>query len=443
MRLRFTPFLISLTLIGSSLPVYAVSKEELLKERQSLESRLQESEKVRSETSERLTLTKQERKQVEQKLEAVNDRLNVLAQDIADQQATIDAARDQLDGVRLDILLTEDDLKRREERVGDRLRAVQRSGDVKYVEVLLGAKDFGDLISRFNTVSTIIARDDAVLREYLGDIRRLNERKAEQERLLDSLKRGQLKLLGLRRQIDAEAAEKRSLLEQLDREVGQLEQERLTEAEAAEVLAAQAELVSKQLKQLEEAEALAKAKAKAEAAAREKKAEAEARAKAEAKAKSRDEKRDQPPSPAPAEQPIEETRTFVLPVQGYVSSPFGPRNNPLSGKSEIHTGIDLVNAEGTPVVAAAAGVVLRAGSATGYGNVVMVTHLIDGAIWTTVYGHLSGVSVKAGQTVAPGQMVGTLGSTGWSTGPHLHFEIHNGQWAPGQPNAVDPAAYLF
>jgi len=442
MRLRFTPFLISLALLGSSLPVYAVSKEELLKERRSLETRLQESEKVRSETSERLTLTKQERKQAERKLEAVNDRLNVLAQDIADQQATIDAAKAQLDSVRLDILLTEDDLKRREERVGDRLRAVQRSGDVKYVEVLLGAKDFGDLISRFNTVSTIIARDDAVLRDYLGDIRHLNERKAEQERLLDSLKREQLKLLGLRRQIDAEAAEKRNLLEQLDREVGQLEQERLTEAEAAEVLAAQAVLVSKQLKQLEEAEALAKAKARAEAAARAK-AEAEARAKAEAKAKSRDAKRERPAPQVPAAPPVEEARTFVLPVQGYVSSPFGPRSNPLTGKAEIHTGLDLVNAEGTPVVAAAAGVVLRAGSATGYGNVVMVTHLIDGSIWTTVYGHLSGVSVEAGQTVAPGQTVGTLGSTGWSTGPHLHFEIHDGQWAPGQPNAVDPAAYLF
>ena len=115
----------------------------------------------------------------------------------------------------------------------------------------------------------------------------------------------------------------------------------------------------------------------------------------------------------------------------------------MTGKSEIHTGIDLVNAKGTPIQAAAGGIVLRAGSATGYGNVVMITHLIDGKVWTTVYGHLDSVAVKAGQTVMPGTVIGKLGSTGWSTGPHLHFEIHQGEWAVGQPNAVDPAPYIF
>ncbi|MCY1690181.1 M23 family metallopeptidase [Exiguobacterium sp. SL14] len=115
----------------------------------------------------------------------------------------------------------------------------------------------------------------------------------------------------------------------------------------------------------------------------------------------------------------------------------------MTGKPELHRGIDLVNAKGTPIHAAAGGIVLRAGSATYYGNVVIVTHLIDRQVYTTVYAHLDSISVSAGQTVMPGQTVGTLGSTGWSTGPHLHFELHKGEWAVGQPNAVDPAPYIF
>ena len=464
MKVRFYSAVLSLALIGTSVSVDATSKEDLLKEQQEVESRLKETERSQNQTSEKLILTKQERKEARAQLDEVNSRLDDLALKIADQQAAVAASKEQLRLTEEAISETLKELHQQEDLLGSRLRAVQQKGDVKYIEVLLDAKDFGDLISRFSTVSEIIKQDDNVLQAYKANVKQLNEQRSEQALLLESMKQEQRKLLVLQTRIIAESDLKRKLVVQLNTKVKELQQEQFSKAEEAEILADQRRLIQNELIALQEAERKAKeeAKRKAEEAARaaEAKRQAEA-AEAAREAAAQEQKQGEAPK---AETPKTETsvpetetpsatpdtsadvdvsRPFHLPVKGYVSSPFGPRNNPLTGKPELHTGIDLVNAKGTPIHAAAGGIVLRAGSATGYGNVVMVTHLIDRQVYTTVYAHLDSISVSAGQTVMPGQTVGTLGSTGWSTGPHLHFELHKGEWAVGQPNAVDPAPYIF
>ncbi|WP_294745094.1 M23 family metallopeptidase [uncultured Exiguobacterium sp.] len=461
MKVRFYSVVLSLALIGTSVSVHATSKEDLLKEQQEVESRLKETERSQNQTSEKLILTKQQRKQARAQLNEVNSRLDDLARKIADQQAAVAASKERLRLTEKAISETLKELHQQEDLLGSRLRAVQQKGDVTYIEVLLDAKDFGDLISRFSTVSEIIKQDDDVLQTYKANVSQLNEQRSEQALLLESLKREQRKLLVLQTQIIAESELKRKLVVQLNTKVKALQQEQFSKAEEAEILADQRQLIQNELAALKEAERKAKEEAKRRAieAARqaeakrvaEVKRQAEAARAAAAKQQEADAEKAKPPVPevevssetpdTPAD--VDSNRPFHLPVQGYVSSPFGPRNNPLTGKPEIHKGIDLVNAKGTPIHAAAGGIVLRAGSATGYGNVVMVTHLIDSQVYTTVYAHLDSIDVKAGQTVMPGQTVGTLGSTGWSTGPHLHFELHKGEWAIGQPNAVDPAPYLF
>ena len=466
MKVRFCSTVLSLALIGSSVSVQATSKEDLLKEQQEVESRLQETEQSQNQTSEKLVLTKQERKEAKVRLDEVNSRLEDLASKIADQQAAVSVAKEELATVTRAVGQTESKLRAQEKLIGDRLRSVQRDGDVKYIEVLLDAKDFGDLISRFSTVSEIIKQDDGVLQTYQANVKQLTEQRSEQELVLGQLKKEQRKLLILQTRIIAESEIKRTLVVRLNSQVKQLQQEQFTKAEEASILEDQKRLISRQLEELRAAELQAQQEAKeraeaaqraAEAAAREAEAEAQRQAEQKAQAqKEQKERNDTTSRPPAASEPVTEApsqpatpssstsiKPFLLPVTGYVSSPFGPRTNPLTGKSERHTGIDLVNAKGTPIKAAAGGIVLRAGSATGYGNVVMITHLIDGKVWTTVYGHLDSVSVKAGQTVMPGDIVGKLGSTGWSTGPHLHFEIHRGEWAVGQPNAVDPAPYIL
>jgi murein DD-endopeptidase MepM/ murein hydrolase activator NlpD len=105
---------------------------------------------------------------------------------------------------------------------------------------------------------------------------------------------------------------------------------------------------------------------------------------------------------------------------GAVTSGFGPRIDPIDGTSKYHTGVDLRAAEGSPILAAGAGVVRNAGPRGGYGNAVEVDH---GGGVTTLYGHASELLVKAGEKVSEGQPIARVGQTGRATGPHLHFEV--------------------
>jgi murein DD-endopeptidase MepM/ murein hydrolase activator NlpD len=119
---------------------------------------------------------------------------------------------------------------------------------------------------------------------------------------------------------------------------------------------------------------------------------------------------------------------WLLPLQGYdFNSPYGMR------WGKLHTGIDLVAAEGTPYVAIHSGTVTKAGWFGGYGNAVIVQHA-DGS--EAIYGHSSAVSVKEGQQVKAGDQLGLVGQTGHAYGTHLHLEIH----VKGQP--IDPVPYL-
>jgi murein DD-endopeptidase MepM/ murein hydrolase activator NlpD len=131
-----------------------------------------------------------------------------------------------------------------------------------------------------------------------------------------------------------------------------------------------------------------------------------------------------------------ETRDgFTMPVSGArMSSGFGMRFHPILGFSRMHQGVDLAAPYGTPIVAAADGVVRFAGWHGGHGNFVQIAH--DGGMGTG-YGHMSRIIVRPGETVQQGELIGYVGSTGLSTGPHCHFEVYRG----GQ--AIDPASASF
>jgi murein DD-endopeptidase MepM/ murein hydrolase activator NlpD len=116
----------------------------------------------------------------------------------------------------------------------------------------------------------------------------------------------------------------------------------------------------------------------------------------------------------------QEISDLHLPVQAPLSSAFGLRKDPFSGEVRFHKGLDLAAPEGTQIVAALPGTVVSAGYENGYGNTVLVQH--PGGLQTR-YGHLASLSVKAGDQVNEASVLGTVGNTGHSTGPHLHFEV--------------------
>ena len=121
----------------------------------------------------------------------------------------------------------------------------------------------------------------------------------------------------------------------------------------------------------------------------------------------------------------------TLPVEiGYYSSNFGMRIDPFNGRQAFHTGVDFNAPPGSPILAAAGGVVASAERHTEYGNMVDIDH--DNGL-TTRYAHLSRMSVKVGDVVLKGQKVGELGQTGRATGPHLHFEVREHS-VPLNPN---------
>lgn len=111
---------------------------------------------------------------------------------------------------------------------------------------------------------------------------------------------------------------------------------------------------------------------------------------------------------------------IIWPVEGRISSACGWRKSPFTGKREFHKGVDIVNSYNTPIKATADGKVSFAGRRQGYGLSVIINHKCG---YRTVYGHLSKVKVQSGSKVKRGEIIGLLGSTGHSTGPHLHYEI--------------------
>ncbi|WP_049569642.1 M23 family metallopeptidase, partial [Streptomyces sp. SBT349] len=137
------------------------------------------------------------------------------------------------------------------------------------------------------------------------------------------------------------------------------------------------------------------------------------------------------PEPGPAE---ESDSGFTAPVDGSVTT--GYRVPGASWSSGYHTGVDFPVGSGTSVAAIGAGEVVTAGTGGSYGNEVVIRH-DDGHY--SQYAHLSSISVTVGQTVSAGDQIGLSGSTGNSTGPHLHFEVRTG---PEYGSDVDPLAYL-
>lgn len=324
------------------------------------------------------------------KVESVSERLRQIQEELRVATAEYKEVKGQLDSVEDKIsdnteLLqkTEADLKVKNKKLQQRVRDIYINGQISYVDVLFGAKDFADLMTRMDVLKRIIKHDyDLIMkvREEKATVEntraQLEKDKAEAEVLVADAQAKKAK-------VEDKESEQQVLLDQAiyDRDTS----ERMYE----EIMAASQE-VANMIRRSHMSSAGY--------------------------------------SGAPAG-----AGGMIWPISGPITSEFGWRTHPIFGTARFHSGLDIGGDYGMPIYAAASGTVIYAGWISGYGNAVIIDH---GGGVTTIYGHNDSLNVSEGENVAQGQVIAMCGSTGNSTGPHCHFEVREN----GEP--VSPYGYL-
>jgi murein DD-endopeptidase MepM/ murein hydrolase activator NlpD len=325
---------------------------------------------------------------------SVNARLDELGEQSHSTQNKIAWNTVQLEAAQRSLSLHDAALKKR-------LVDIYENGDLSYAAVLLSARSFSEFVERWEDLRLLINSNEEAVRQRRDAERAVASIESELQRTQLELAQAQQQQAQARSQLGALADERANLVSLADQQRRHIaaevaEMEGLSAAEESELEA----LIQQRARELE-AERLAQRRAAGIAGT------------------------PYVPSSGPG--------SFSWPVSGTITSPFGWRSNPFGGSPEFHQGLDIAAPTGTTVVAAASGTVILAKWYGGYGNYILIDH---GGGYSTGYGHLSAIYVSDGQAVQRGQAIGAVGSTGQSTGPHLHFEVR----IDGKP--VDPAPRL-
>lgn len=411
--------------------VLAASLKEMKEEKQSLEEKKKSLNANIEKKEGEISTNKSQIETTQDKITKLNGEVEATSQQIKETQQVIDETIAEVESLKASIEDLERKIAERDEVLRDRVRAMQANGGkVSYIDVLLGANSFADFIDRISAVNTLVDADRQIMEDQANDQKRLEEEKKLVEKKLEELQQEKEKLETLKASLESKKAEQNRLVEQLKVEQEELQAEKgELETDLHEAYEFSAAL-DKEI-QAEEGR-LAELARQAEL---ERKRQAEAQAQANGGSTSGGSS-----ASGGGSAPSVSSGTWTRPASGRISSEFGGRN--LSWASSNHRGIDVANGIGTPIVAAGDGVVSRTGTLGTYGNIVMITHSVNGKIYTTLYAHLSSSSVSVGQSVAKGQSIGRMGNTGRVSGPHLHFEFHVGGWTGYGPSAVNPRSYV-
>lgn len=318
-----------------------------------------------------------------------------------------------------------DRIHSREKMLETRVRLMYTDGTVSYMDVLMSSTSFSDFLSRVDSLKTIVEQDQILLDEHKKDKALVVSKKKQ----LDTEYKNAKKLYALKQdakaQLNSKEKEKQRLIANYDHDIA--ESDEISE-EQNDMLVA---LANKRVALVQE-----KNKLRAEQAAKAARARAAARAAAAKRIASSSSGAASNSSHTAASTYTGGSGTLATPVAHYrLSSTFGMRVHPITGKLKGHTGIDLAAPQGTDIHAAEDGVVIVAEWWSGYGNTVVIDH--GDGLWT-LYGHIrnGGTVVHTGQTVKRGQKIAEVGSTGNSTGPHCHFEVRENN------KPVNPMNYL-
>ena len=346
------------------------------------------------EKQQQLNSVQQQIEAQQRKAELARRKEQTIAEQLRAIQQELDTAEDEYEAVNDQLENTEQHIKANVElsnrltkklevqtkTLHRRIRDIYKNGQVNYLDVLLGAKDFNDFVGRMDILKKILAYDNALIQGTKADRETLRKAKeqleADRAKIVELLNLAEAK----REQVASRRQERRGVLNAAT-------YERETAERAYRELIETSRQIEQLIKRIQSGEKNIGGS----------------------------------------------TGTMTWPAEGEITSPFGWRVHPIFGTQRLHTGIDIGADYGDAIRAADGGVVIHADWMGGYGNAVIIDH---GNGISTLYAHNSQLLVDEGQTVAKGQTVARCGSTGYSTGPHLHFEVRQN----GSP--VNPLNYL-
>ena len=352
----------------------AVTQSEidaLKKEQQASQAKQEELKDQLAEAEAQQAAAQEKRQLLTQQLNAINTEI-----------ANIDAQISYYDG---EIAQKEEERKEAEAREAEqyelfcqRVRMMEEQGTVSYWSILFNAEDFSDLLDRIADVDAVMAYDNEVMDQLIATREELERLQADLESARAEEQAAKEQQEAKKAEQQAKVAEAQALVDQINADVAEVNRQLDEESAAASEI--QAEIAKKQ-KQLEE----------------------------ERKQNNI---------------VISSETGYLWPLPGYyrLSSQFGYRIHPITGVAHSHTGIDIPASGGTPILAAKSGQVVTSAYHYSYGNYVVIDH---GNGNSTLYAHMSSRAVSEGQMVTQGQVIGYVGTTGSSTGNHLHFEVRD------------------
>jgi murein DD-endopeptidase MepM/ murein hydrolase activator NlpD len=345
------------------------------------QSQIERIRRQREKLFERARELKKQEKEVSEILRGLDDRVVKKQTEVESIQTQLSKAEQKQKKLQKEREKCEADLADYQQLMGERAKQIYMQGDLTYVDLLLQAASVSDFVDRIFFVQAILEQDNTLI-----ETTEANQTRLEQV------------ALAIKQQIESVSEIKSSL----NKELIALEETRADKKDDYEAIQGDRELVMREARELEE---------------QSRRIESQIRALRRSGSGYKGEWKG----------------SFKKPCPGPITSPFGPRSHPIFRTRRMHNGVDIGAPEGTPIHAGGKGKVVIAGWMGGYGNTVVVDH---GGGRSTLYGHMSRVKAEVGDEVDTSSVLGLVGSTGYSTGNHLHFEVR----INGTP--VDPLGSL-
>jgi len=359
---KYTAVILTFLLLFGTVSIYASELSNKKNELNKVQSQISQQQKKLAQTKQKEKNVLAELNSLEKQIDDIQKDLKIINNDLTETQKLVDEAEKSL-------AITAEKLNQHTDQLNARVKEMYIHGNIDYLEILLNAKNFSDFITRAKILKLIIKQDVELKEQIKAEKKKYEEKKKALDQQKARILALQQESLNKERKMQITVASREQLLSQIQKEKALYEQS-LNELEQA----------SRQLERMIQSL----------------------------------EGSNQGYTGNPS------SGGFLWPTAGKITSSYGWRTHPIYKVRKFHTGIDIGAPSGQSIKAAADGLVIYSGWVNGYGNTLIIDH---GNGITTLYGHTSKLLVGKGKVVKAGDVVAKVGSTGNSTGPHLHFEV--------------------